>query len=249
MNLWVLFLCKIFVHRSVCWGKLFGVSLLATLVQCAVLLMGGNPYLKLILGFGGIMAGSVWLLFRPIGKERYRRTLTCAYMAALLLGGGLLFLENLFSFPRLTCLNLLGMAALCGGTIWHLAGRFQKKKKQKFIQVRLFLSPQKKVELLALIDSGNGLVEPISQSPVSLVEKRALTEVEDGFLPERFRLVPFHSIGQSKGLLEAYGIEWMEIKQEGEWKRIEAPVIGLTGGRISAKENYQMILHPALLEN
>ena len=130
-----------------------------------------------------------------------------------------------------------------------LGRQISEKKEAKIRPGTPFSPPQKKVELLALIDSGNGLVEPISQSPVSLVEKRALAEVEDGFLPERFRLVPFHSIGQSKGLLESYGIEWMEIKQEGEWKRIEAPVIGLTGGRISAKENYQMILHPALLEN
>ncbi len=247
--MWVLFLCKIFVHRSVFWGKLLGVSLLATLVQCVVLLMGGNPYLKLILGFGGIMAGSVWLLFRPIGRKRYRKTLVCAYMAALLMGGSLLFLENLFSFPRLTFLNLMSTAALCGLSIWHLAGRFQEKKNQKFVQVRLFLSGKKQVQLLALIDTGNGLVEPISKSPVSLVEKKAVADIEDGFLPERFRLVPFHSIGQSGGLLDAYIIEGMEVEQEGEWKRIEGPVIGLTGGKISAKEKYQMILHPALLEN
>lgn len=245
----MLFLCKIFVHRSVLLIRLVAVSFVTTLLQCLALLVTGNPQLKLLLGFGGIMAFSVWLLFRPIGKERYIRTLTCAYMAAFLMGGSLQIMENLFSLPRLSFLNLSSMAALCGLLIRHQANRFQKKKEECLVPVRLFLSGQKEVELLALIDSGNSLTEPISKSPVSLVEKRALAEVREGLLPRCFRVIPFHSIGQPGGLLEGYMIEGMAVKQEGEWERIKEPIIGLTEERVSTKQRYQMILHPALLKN
>jgi len=65
---------------------------------------------------------------------------------------------------------------------------------------------------------------------------------------ENFRIVPFHSVGKDRGILEAYFIEKMEIKKEGEHIVIEKPMIAITKDNISGKKEYQMILHPALLE-
>ena len=101
---------------------------------------------------------------------------------------------------------------------------------------------------LALVDSGNSLKEPISREPVSLVEKTALAGKEKGFLPSKFRIVPFHSVGQPEGLIEAYRIERMEVEWEESWISIREPFIGLVNGVISSRKNYQMILHPEVLE-
>lgn len=250
MNLWVLFLCKIFVHRAVSCHKIIGITFFATLIQCVILLVPmGNAYIKLILGFGMVVAGSVWLVFRPSTLKQYYRMLLSCYIAALVLGGSLQTIENLFFFDGLSFLNLIGVSALLGILFFRVAGRIKERKKRSFVQVRLIFPNEENCMVRALVDSGNSLTDPISGKAVSLVEKRALTGITGGLLPSRFRVVPFHSVGCREGLLEAYGIEKLEVEQDGEWKQIDRPVIGIINETISAKEKYQMILHPALLDN
>ena len=49
--------------------------------------------------------------------------------------------------------------------------------------------------------------------------------------------------------MEAYFIEKMEIKIEGESKIVLNPIIAISKGKISANEKYQMILHPKILKH
>jgi len=120
--------------------------------------------------------------------------------------------------------------------------------KNDIYQVILTITESRKCLVTALSDSGNGLEEPISKIPVSVVEENVIKPYKDGLKADKFRVVPFHSIGKEQGILEAYFIEKMEIIKEGENRIIHNPMIAITKDRISAGENYQMILNPALLE-
>ena len=120
--------------------------------------------------------------------------------------------------------------------------------KSDFYQVVLTLSEKSQCQVTALVDSGNGLIDPISKIPVSIVEERVIGRYREELKEEKFRLIPFHSVGNDSGILEAYFIEKMEIENEGENKIIKHPIIAITKDTISANKNYQMILHPNILK-
>lgn len=195
------------------------------------------------------MAVSTWLLFRPIGPKRYGKTLTASCMAGLVLGGSLQLLETLFSLSRLTFLNLTGLTLLSCLLIKYAVGKLWRIRPTNSALVRVFFSNGESILVQGLIDSGNSLREPVSGEPVSLLEERVLAKTEGALLPHHFRLVPYHSIGRTRGLIEAYRIEGIEVLLEGEWKKIEHPFVGIVKEAISAGGKYQMILHPALLED
>ena len=137
--------------------------------------------------------------------------------------------------------------AVCGVVLIEVIYR-KIKIKNDFYQVILTIAENQKCQVTALRDSGNGLIEPISKVPVSVVEEHQIIPYKAGFRKDRFRVVPFHSIGRETGILDAYFIDKMEIINEGESLVIMNPIIAITKDRISTGENYQMILNPALLE-
>lgn len=121
-------------------------------------------------------------------------------------------------------------------------------REEMFQRVVLFLDPETTCEVNALKDSGNGLIDPISKSPVSIVDAQAIKAYESILKQENFRVIPFHSVGKEKGVLDAYFIEKMEIKGEGEDIVVQNPIIAITKDAVSAGKEYQMILHPQILK-
>lgn len=248
MNLWVLFLCRFLLHSKVRKRRIFICSLLATLLEVMLLWIPiGNSSIKIVIGFGGITAGMIYLLFRPETKKFFCKLLIFFYMSASLLGGSLVFLEMMLSCSFVSAWGLGSGIVFLSELIKKIYGIFFVQK--EFSEVDLILNGERKCTVTALVDSGNGLVEPISRKPVSIVEKESIGELEKELTEENFRIVPFHSVGKEKGLLEAYFIERLEIKREGEKVVIDRPIIAFTKNNISGNRKYQMILHPALLEN
>ena len=122
------------------------------------------------------------------------------------------------------------------------------KMKNDFCQVVLTFSEKKTCQVTALLDSGNGLIEPISKMPVSIIEERIAEPYKEYLKKEKFRMVPFHSLGEDRGMLEAYFIEKMEIRGKEGVRVIKNPIIAISKGSISANEKYQMILQPEILK-
>ena len=60
----------------------------------------------------------------------------------------------------------------------------------------------KHMKLRALVDTGNRLYEPITGKPVCLVEyKRVRQYLDFRFLNARTWLIPYHTVGNNKGML------------------------------------------------
>ncbi len=246
MNLWVLFLCRFLLHSKVKALRIIAASSLAALGEAAILCFPiGNGNLKLILGFGTVTALVVAWLFRPGSLRYYYKILIYCYLSALILGSVLLILQTAMKKTELSVTTGGGLMVILFVLIKRICIKINKKS--DFCQVTLVLSEQEQCNLMALIDSGNGLVEPISRNPVSLVEERVIGQYKKFLKEERFRLVPFHSVGNEKGILEAYFIDKIEIRKDGEIILIKNPIIAITKDVISANERYQMILHPELI--
>ena len=62
------------------------------------------------------------------------------------------------------------------------------------------------------------------------------------------RLIPYHSIGRDHGLLRAVTVSELYLRKDGQEKKIADVTVAVGPGRLSRSGGYQMILHPALLE-
>jgi len=125
--------------------------------------------------------------------------------------------------------------------------------------------------LNALLDTGNSLYDPITKSPVILVEYTkiqhalpieireifqknkeldmdSITEVlKDSDFIERIRLIPYYAVGKSEGLLLGFRPDKVLISLEGNWHEYQDVVVAIYNDKLSRDEHYHALIHPELL--
>lgn len=99
-----------------------------------------------------------------------------------------------------------------------------------------------------LLDTGNQLRDPVFQKPVSILTEQMKQEL-CGDKEPLYQMIPFHSLGKPNGLMPAFFADYLCIRRrDGREKRIERPLLGVTKEPLSSQKEYDMILHPDLLE-
>ena len=206
----------------------------------------GAGVMKLILGFGGITAFIVAWLFRPGSWKYYQKMLIYSYLAATLLGGVFIVLENIWGQTKISLKVWIFLVVFLYIFMKKIFSKISVKN--DFCNVVLSFTEKEQCNIRALVDSGNGLIDPISRQPVSIVEERAIAQYKEVLQREKIRVIPYHSVGNSAGILEAYFMEKMQIEKDGEKIELKNPLIAITKDVISVNEGYQMILHPIILK-
>lgn len=142
-----------------------------------------------------------------------------------------------------------------------------KKLKSNYISpVRIFYRGNI-LSIMALIDTGNSLIEPLSKSPVMIVEYEEIKSI----LPESIRsvyednkkidyqnledilnnsngkiplnIIPFKSIGEDSGIILGFKPDYLLINRDnGEMKK-DNVIIGIYNGRLSKERNYNGLLN------
>lgn len=124
----------------------------------------------------------------------------------------------------------------------------------------------KKVAIKSLIDTGNMLKDPISGMPVVVVQKDLLKEIiptdildhlddissgrvlnvfsniENSNLINKFRLIPFSSLGIQHGLLVGFKAEKINIDYNGEINTVKDVVVGIYEKRLSKNNAYNALI-------
>ena len=211
---------------------------------CAVFCLQGIGSLPgtLLLSAGSLL-GLLWV-FRIRSPELFFRAVLLYCSAGFLLAG------FLYAFPAAFRENA---AAVSGGMLLLSAGavffrKRERKRRQQAVVTAEVIEGRVRIVTEALIDSGNSLYDPISGRPVSVVERGLLEGRIDLERPERFRLVPYHTLG-SRGLMQAVEVGQLKIKREGQELSFENVLLGLYNGRVTQDGSYRLILHPALLQD
>lgn len=170
------------------------------------------------------------------------------YIYAFLFGGMMKFLLLYLPLPQ-----------KMPGNIWHILGagmlgyqaarwwleQLKAKKKTRIckVQVRGYGDG---MWLEALVDTGNGLREPISGKPVSVIDEEAMDRLNGIRLPEKLKAIPYRSIGRENGMMEGYEVPEIIIDNGGEELHWQKAIVGISKTKVSADGRYQMILHPDL---
>lgn len=176
------------------------------------------------------------------GKKTLKENLKIVlftYLAAFLLNG----IMNATQIKYNMWMTLFVVVIACGflmigmRLIWNALG-----EQALMYSVKITMENQT-ISVMALKDTGNGLIDPISKKAVSIVEREAIQQL----MSENTKIlyVPFKSVGKESGIMKACIVEQMEIEN----RKYENVIIGIFDGKLTADNKYNMILHPKLLES
>lgn len=177
--------------------------------------------------------------------REFWRAFVLLYAAAFLMGGMMQILR-----PWIRTGSLFFAAAvpvyylLC--FLWKFLIRLKRQQKQ-ICDVVLYVGIEK-YRVNALMDTGNGLTDPISGEPVCVMDPACAREMLEEAEDKGIRYIPYRTVA-GDGVMPVFRAEEMEIFLPGEKEkfRMQRPVIGICEGQISEQEDYQMILNPDIL--
>lgn len=235
---------------SVTQKRLLCVSLLGALIICLFLILQIPMWYRLVAGSIAALLLSIRLLFPK--RKGYGKIILIVCVTAVVLGGGIGLLQK---WNWMREVSLIKMAAL--SLLFSIGSRMIIKRifssRQRLLYPVTLIDEEMEIHMLALLDTGNGLIEPISKKPVCLVGKNVFEENEakEGgrkeFQPQKFRIIPYHSVGKEKGILCGYEMDRLIIDTDERKVIIEKPMIGISEVPVSSNGSYQMILQPELL--
>lgn len=113
---------------------------------------------------------------------------------------GIIYMAT-YSYLKILCLGILAF----GFTYWFVKFiRAQNVGRCVFGTVCLIFG-EKEYYFDAFVDSGNSLRDPLSDKPVILIDKIGAQKLQDfrKNFPEKFRLIPYRSVGVECGMLES----------------------------------------------
>lgn len=225
-----------------------------------------------------ILSPGLYIAFRPVKVKAFCHMLVLCYVSAFALAGLSLLLgqagrDNMelisnagmvsahITWQNLAVANVITLLILS-----YLRRHINQKtlSRQSFCLIELWLSGRN-VRLKALVDTGNSLIEPISQSPVIIAElnglrpilpspisllfnnneqddlPRLIERVEEAGMRDRLRMVPFKAIGKG-GMLLGFRLDKITIKG----KDMQA-IVALCDFALSNEGEYEALVHPMLV--
>ncbi|WP_427338505.1 sigma-E processing peptidase SpoIIGA [Caloranaerobacter sp. DY30410] len=228
-------------------------------VSILIVVVAFNPitlkkFLKLIATFyivSFVFAGSALALFYLIDVDSY-------------IGNGIFYIKD---FPiKILVFAIVTSWILIKYTWSYIYGKISKDKILVPITISL---KNREVHIIALVDTGNSLKDPLTDTPVIIVQfsaiKKILPEktkkffemhdVKDlrlilPFLQElgqdlKIRVIPFKTIGQENGVLFGFKPDKVIIKDQD--RAITNIIVGIYNDKLSNDNKYEALLHPELL--
>lgn len=144
-------------------------------------------------------------------------------------------------------------------------------KKDIFCDVTIYFN-EKSLQIKALIDTGNMLKDPITNMPVIVVEKEKLEVILPNYILDnldniiggdvsktiyedenleyinRFRVIPFKSLGKENGLLLGFKVDKVIIYRDDIESKIKNVIIGIYNHKLSRKEQYSALIGLDIIE-
>jgi stage II sporulation protein GA (sporulation sigma-E factor processing peptidase) len=263
INYFILSLTQKFSKKDSKPIKLF---LGALLGACYVLIIFLLPYKMIHEVFAKIILSLliIYMAFTPKTLKEFLRILAVFYLISFAIGG------TIFAVLYTAKLNLhslwigILLAILLFYTNWDYIVRKSTEGKMLYsIKIEIF---QKQVEIKGLLDTGNRLYDPLTKAPVVVVEFSAMGNIlpdnmeillneenidfnkifevlkEERWL-SRIRLIPFISVGQSKGIMLGFKPDKLVVGE----KEIRNAIVGIYKSKIGKDGNYAALLTPEIL--
>ncbi len=223
------------------------------------------------------------LAFTPYKFKDFFRLLGIFYLITLVFGGAgfaVFYLDSfngiisngIFYINNMSIKNIFiasGIGYILINFCWvYLQKQLSKEKILKSIKIKIDGS---QVEMVGIVDTGNSLLDPISQYPVIIVEYEAMInlfplEIQWAFSQEekldinqivvalkdsnwvtRLRMIPYEALGIENGLLLGFRPDEVRVENEIETKSISKIVVAIYNKSLSKTGDYKALLHPDII--
>ncbi len=185
------------------------------------------------------------ITFRTYRRENFFCILEKLTIGTMLLGGGMLVLLRLLP-KTMKPIRKNIIILVTGGVLYMIFSRFIDRSKKRAYACSVTLFGKKCVKVDALLDTGNGLTEPISGKPVAILDKEVFENAFGKGEMLMFRAIPYHSVGKMHGILPGYLLDKIIVETEEGAKEYRKIYIGICDN-ISETGKYKMIMHPKIL--
>lgn len=271
---------------------------LASIIGSLYVLFLFSPLLQSFYTFFSKMILSlliVWIAFGYGHIQKFLATFFMFYFVSFVTGGGMLAAHFLLQSSHEVTQGVLATHStgfgdkiswwfvLIGFPImyWFSKSRWRqiettKGKVHHFVSIRIYMKGHL-ISCKGLIDTGNQLYEPLTKTPVMILEAICLKEVlpatlytalekqkeapnwgfedieEDLGMDKEWisslRLVPYRGIRQQMDFMLAIKPDQVEVKYEGNTYITKKVLVGLNYHPLSSAGQYQAIVHPTSIEN
>lgn len=234
-----------------------------------------TPIAKII--FSAII---VSLAYLPRRLKEFMKLIAVFYVISFVFGGaafGLFYFMNglkhvsygtffIKDFPVKTLILSMIIAYFVVKYSWDFI-QYRVKRERVITELKIMLD-EKKTVIQALVDTGNALNEPITNSPVVVAEYTSIKELlpadvqkifEEGSqndlniiahimanseLVTRFRIIPFKSLGRENGMLLGFRPDEVQLMENNKIQYITNIIIGIYSKKLSNSGEYSALIHP-----
>ncbi|MCL2574151.1 MAG: sigma-E processing peptidase SpoIIGA [Defluviitaleaceae bacterium] len=238
-----------------------------------------------------IFAPGIFISLKPVNIKDFCVTLLAAYLTAFAMGGlgmaamrifdsgsrDILWSTYSFGVSRSFTPQNLIMAVVSSFVVLKLAQKYIFKKhltKQAFCRFKIHLL-DKEIELNALVDTGNSLIDPISQNPVIIAEFNKIEHLlpapiatlfreegqndllalaasfSEGGFNTRIRMIPYSAIGKS-GVIVGFRPDKVELIDSCRGgtlpPAVQNVIIGICDFPLSSNGEYHALMNPLLCD-
>lgn len=255
MDFFVLLITKIITKNAKRNIRMVVASMLGALYATIILVFNPTYIIQFICTYVIVAELMLLIAYGKMKIQNNLKTLGIIYLVTFILSGVInafyysSLSDNLFdkanevSFGKINWANILPILVVMVICVTLLVDGVKRNLniRRRIFDLKIVVSGSE-IDILALPDTGNSLVEPITKKPVSVIEKECLCNIDKNNL--RYIVVPYNSVGKSHGIMDAFIADKMIIGD----KEINNTIIGIHEGKLSQSGQYNMILHPDLVE-
>lgn len=260
-------------------GAIVGALYVVVLILLPDIKIYYTTFFKIVLSFA-----IVAVAFSPEKIKGFLKILAMFYISTFIFAGAAFaflyfnqsggFIRNgIFYASWKSNWTVLFLAMVTGGIIMRI---FWEILQNRFIKEKLLIPlkiafESKFIDISALIDTGNSLYDPLTRTPVIVVEFKAIkdilpSEIQNIFIESkeddlnsvtnivsssswfsRFRLIPFTSLGKENGMLIGFKPDYIEIGKDDEKRGVNNVIVGIYNKALSRNDKYKALLNPELI--
>ena len=276
MNYIILFATAVVLKLKIKQIRLISASLVGVIYTVISYISGlriySNFFLKLILS-----VIIIYIAFNPKSLKKLLKFTLIFYLTSFVFGGAAFaliyvvkpqdLLKNNGLILSLNSLKIIGISAIIAFIIIIIGFKVVKNKisaKDMYCDVEIKIN-NSKIETKAMIDTGNFLREPITNTPVIVVEHTLLYEcmpkeilnhlesilggdfseipenIKEEYMP-KLKVIPFSSLGKQNGTLLGIKAKMVIVKHEEEEKENTNVIIGIYNKSLTKRGEYRALL-------
>lgn len=183
----------------------------------------------------------IYLCFRQKSIREFLKDYAAGYLIMMLAGGCMQWICDAAGCRSLFGWGLAALALVVTLFLGFIKG---KREEDQIYDIKI-CQGRRELSTKGFLDTGNLLMDPYVKLPVSLIARDTLEQLEDGeeFL---YRYIPFVSLGEEHGMIQAVTLDSLIIRRKKEEVLIKPAVFAVVEDAFLKGGEYRVILNGRL---